>query len=301
MLDLNDLYYFAQVVDRGGFAAAGRALSIPRSKLSRRIALLEDQLGVRLLQRSTRHFSVTDAGQTFYAHCKAMQVEAEAAQEALAARRSEPRGLVRMTCPVALLQTRVGPMVAEFLVQCPRVTVELKAYNRPVDVIAEGWDLAIRVREPPFKDSDLVLKTFARRSQCLVASPSLLAQANPPLVPADLALLPSLDSGPMRHDYHWELDGSDGSHATIRHTPRLVTDDMVTLRAAAVAGVGVAHLPTMMVSEALRQGSLIRLLPDWSLKSHVIHAVLPTKRYMLPAVRALVDFLAERFAALDED
>lgn len=300
-MDLNDLYYFAQVVDHGGFAPAGRALDIPKSKLSRRLALLEEQLGVRLMQRSTRHFSVTDAGQSFYVHCKAMLVEAEAAQEVIEARRAEPRGLVRMTCPVALLQTRVGPMVADFLVQCPRVSVELKAFNRPVDVIAEGWDLAVRVREPPFKDSDLVLKVFARRTQCLVASPSLLARSGTPAVPADLSRLPSLDSGPVRHDYHWELNGPDGAHATIRHQPRLITDDMIALRAAAVAGVGIVHLPTMMVGDELQRGQLVKLLPDWSPKSHVIHAVLPTKRYMLPAVRALVDFLAERFAAMDEE
>ena len=141
MQDLNDLYYFAQVVDHGGFAPAGRALGMPKSKLSRRVALLEERLGVRLIQRSTRHFSVTEVGQTFHAHCKAMLVEAEAAQEAIELTRSEPRGIVRVACPVALLDTRVGEMIAAFLAQCPGVEIQLDATNRRVDLIAEGIDI----------------------------------------------------------------------------------------------------------------------------------------------------------------
>src|ERR1700719_2324295 len=120
MHDLNDLFFYVQVVANGGFAPAGRALGMPKSKLSRRIALLEERLGVRLIQRSTRHFSVTEIGQTYYAHCKAVLVEAEAAQEAIDLTRSEPRGVVRMACPVALLDMRVGDMLAKFLVAHPQ-------------------------------------------------------------------------------------------------------------------------------------------------------------------------------------
>ena len=138
MQDLNVLYFYVQVVDHGGFAPAGRALGLPKSKLSRRIARLEDGLGVRLIQRSTRRFAVTDVGQTYYAHCKAMLVEAEAAQEAIDVTRSEPRGIVRMTCPTALLDARVGPMLAEFMAQNPRVDVHLDSTNRRVDVIGEA-------------------------------------------------------------------------------------------------------------------------------------------------------------------
>lgn len=123
MRDLNDLYYFVQVVDHGGFAAAGRALGLPKSKLSRRIALLEERLGTRLIQRSTRRFTVTQTGQTYYGHCKAMLVEAEAADEAIALTQAEPRGIVRMTCPVALLDANIADMVAAFLVEYPRVVI----------------------------------------------------------------------------------------------------------------------------------------------------------------------------------
>jgi DNA-binding transcriptional LysR family regulator len=136
MHDLNDLYYFVQVVDHGGFAPAGRALGEPKSKLSRRIALLEEHLGVRLIQRSTRHFLTTEIGQSYYAHCKAMLVEADAAQAAVEQTRSEPSGIVRLTCPVALLHARVSVMLAGFMAHYPQVEVHLEATNRRVDLIA---------------------------------------------------------------------------------------------------------------------------------------------------------------------
>ncbi len=171
--DLNDLYYFAQVVDHQGFAPAGRVLGIPKSKLSRRVAMLEERLGVRLIQRSTRRFSVTELGQTYYAHCKAMLVEAEAAESAIEQTRAEPSGLVRMSCPVALLHARVGDMIADFMAANPKVIVHLEATNRRVDVVAEGIDLAVRVRVPPLEDSDLVMRVLAERAWCFVASPAL--------------------------------------------------------------------------------------------------------------------------------
>lgn len=302
MQDLNDLYYFAQVVDHGGFAPAGRALNLPKSTLSRRIAALEERLATRLIQRSTRRFSVTEIGQTVYAHCKAMLVEAEAAQDAVELTRSEPRGVVRMTCPVALLHARVGAMVAAFMVEHPRVEVQLEALNRPVDVIAEGYDLAIRVRRPPLQDSELVLRSLgAVRAQHLVASPALIERLGAPRDPADLSRYPSLDLGPARHDHRWELEGPGGAQVSVRHQPRLVTDDMIALRTAAIAGVGAVHLPQMMVESELRNGSLVVLIPGWAPCAEVIHAVLPSKRCLLPAVRALIDFLALRFQQTDAD
>lgn len=301
MQDLNDLYYYAQVVEHGGFAPAGRALGIPKSKLSRRIALLEARLGVRLLQRSTRRFSVTQIGQEFYSHCKAMLVEAEAAEEAIELTRAEPRGTVRVTCPVTLLHARVGRMLADFMAANPGITIHLEATNRRVDVIAERIDVAIRARPPPLEDSDLVMKVLAVRKWCLVASPALLADGALPKVPADLGGMPSVDLGPPHRDHAWQLEGPDGAHAAVHHAPRLVTDDMISLRTAAIAGVGVAQLPTMMVQDELAQGVLVRLVPEWAPRSGIVHAVFPSRRGLLPAVRGLIDYLAERFAQLEED
>jgi DNA-binding transcriptional LysR family regulator len=300
MQDLNDFYYFAQVVEYGGFAPAGRALGKPKSMLSRRIAQLEKRLSVRLIQRSTRRFSVTDVGQTFYTHCKAMLVEAEAATQAIDLSRSEPRGTVRMACPVALLSAQVGAMLAEFLAQCPHVLLHVKALNAPVDVIAEGYDFALRVRPAPLADSELVLKVLGTRAQRLVASPLLVERLGAISDPADLVRYPSLALGAEGDEHEWRLVGPDDARRSIRHDPRLVTDDMGVLRSAALAGVGIAHLPHMLVADDLQRGALTQPLATWAPPSEVIHAVLPSKRYLLPSVRALVDFLAERFGRLDE-
>ncbi|MDM9560768.1 LysR family transcriptional regulator [Bordetella petrii] len=301
MLDLNDLYYFVQVVDHGGFAPAGRALGIPKSKLSRRIALLEARLDTRLILRSTRQFAVTEIGQTYYAHCKAMLVEADAAEEAVALTRAEPRGTVRVTCPVALLDAQVAEMLAAFMVEYPLVHIHLEETNRRVDVVAEGIDVAIRVRPPPLDDSDLVMRVLAERRQCLVASPALLRQAGTPRAPADLGGLPSLGLGLPQSEHVWRLLGPDGAQAAIRHQPRLVTRGMLALRAAAVAGVGIVQLPTMLLREQFERGELVTVLPDWAPRREIVHAVFASRRGQLPAVRALIDFLAERFAALQAE
>ncbi|MDX3893994.1 LysR family transcriptional regulator [Pusillimonas sp.] len=301
MQDLNDLYYFVQAVDHGGFAPAGRALGMPKSKLSRRIANLEERLGVRLIQRTTRQFAVTEIGRTYYDHCKAMLVEAEAAQEAIDETRAEPRGVIRMTCPVALLHVHIGSMLADFMAQYPQVAVHLEASNRRVDVVSEAVDVAIRVRPPPLEDSGLVMRVLAERTQCLVASPGLIEQRLFPCSPAELGALPSLGLGTPQQPFAWTLFGPDKAQATVHHTPRFVTTDMITLRSAAVAGVGVVQLPLLMVGEQLADGSLIKVLPEWAPRREVIHAVFPTRRGLLPSIRALIDYLAQRFECIHEE
>ncbi|MFC6672667.1 LysR family transcriptional regulator [Marinobacterium aestuariivivens] len=301
MQDLNDLYYYVQAVDHGGFAPAGRALGVPKSKLSRRIALLEDRLGVRLIQRSTRHFKMTDVGQTYYDHCKAMLVEAESAQEAIDAIKAEPRGLIRLTCPIALLHAHVGSMLADFMVRYPHVRIHLEATNRRVDVIAEGVDVAIRVRPPPLEDSELVLRVLSDRGQCLVASPALIERQGVPAAPADLVKWPSLGLGEPQQSYSWILNGPHDARITLNHSPRFVTTDMVALRNAALAGVGVVQLPTLMVPDQLADGSLVRVLPDWFPRREIIHVVFPSRRCLLPSVRVLIDYLSEQYASFEED
>ena len=301
MQDLNDLYYFVHIVDNGGFAAASRALGEPKSKLSRRLAQLEERLGVQLVQRSTRHFSVTDIGKTYYAHCKAMLVEADAAQEVIELTRAEPCGTVRMSCPIALLEATVGAMLADFMLQYPLVDVHLQATNRRVDLLDENIDIALRVRPMPLQDSDLVVRVLGDREQCLAASPALLAEHEAAKVPADLGRYPSLGLGQPHHKFEWRLHGKDDAEATIRHTPRLVTDDMVALRTAAVAGVGIVQLPRLMIADELQDGRLQVLLPDWAPQNETIHAAFVSRRGLLPAVRALIDFLADAFERLDGD
>lgn len=300
MQDLNDFAWFVQVVDHGGFAAAGRALEQPKSKLSRRIAQLEARLGVRLIHRTTRHFTVTEVGQAFYQHCKAMLIEAEAAQEAVATLQSEPRGTVRIVCPVTLLHVHVGPMLARFMVRYPGVNVQLEATNRRVDVVAEGVDVAIRVRPRPFEDSDLVMRVLADRGHRLVASPELVARMGKPLAPAALSEWPGLSPGGGKQ-HRWELSGPQGVRAEVWFTPRMVTSDMLALREAAIAGVGIVQLPLLMVREQLASGALVSVLDEWQPRREVIHAVFASRRGLLPSVRALVDYLAEEYQKMEEE
>lgn len=301
MPDLNDLYYFAKVVDHGGFAPASRALGEPKSKLSRRIAALEERLGARLLQRSTRSVTLTEIGEAVYRHSRAMLIEADSARDVVEQSRVEPCGVVRMACPVALLETRVAEMVAAFMERYPRVEVHLEATDRPVDLIAEGLDLAIRVRPPPIADSDLVMRPLADRGQSLVAAPDLLERYPKPAVPGELEALPSLALGRPRQKYTWHLLGPDGDAVDVDHKPRYVTHNMTALRVAAVSGIGVVQFPNMMIEPDLREGRLARVLPEWAPPRELIHAVFPSRRGLVPSVRELVDFLVERFGELEED
>jgi len=301
MQDLNDLAWFVHVVDHGGFAAAGRELDQPKSKLSRRIAQLEERLGVRLIQRTTRKFVVTEVGQTFYQHCKAMLVEAEAAQHAVETLQAAPSGSIKITCPVTLLHVHIGPMLARFMQRYPGVTVLLEATNRRVDVVGEGVDIAIRVRPRPFEDSDLVMRVLADRGHRLIASPQLIARLGQPATPAELSQWPGLSMEAGKHQHKWQLRGPDGAQAEVYFTPRMVTTDMLALREAAVAGIGVVQLPLLVVREQLARGELVVLLDEWRPRREVIHAVFASRRGLLPSVRALVDFLSEEYQRMTEE
>ncbi len=296
MQDLNDLFLFVQAVDHGGFAAAARALGLQKSKVSRRIGLLEDRLGVRLIQRSTRRFSVTEIGQEYYRRCVAMLVEAEAAQMVIDQSRAAPRGVVRLSCPTSLIAFQFGALFARFMARYPDVQLHVESTNRRIDVIGEGFDLAIRVRPPPLAENELVMRRFDERTIRIVASPGLV-EGRAIVHPADLAGLPSLDFGPASGEHRWRLIHADGSVADVRHTPRLVTDDMAALRDAALAGVGAVRLPTLVVWDDLQSGRLTTMLPEWRPASEIVHAVFPSRRGLLPSVRALLDFIAAECAA----
>lgn len=290
MQDLNDLYYFVAVVDHGGFSPAARALGVQKSRLSRRVLHLEERLGVRLLNRSSRRFSVTEIGRAFYERCVAVLVEAEAAEQVVAEVKAEPRGVVRVSCPTGLLSFQFSELVARFMMKNPGIQVHLEGTNRRVDVIAEGLDLAIRVRFPPLEPTDLVMKRLDESYQCLVAAPDLVR--SPLKLPVDLQNFPSFDLGRPRQEHSWQLHHANGDVATIPHSPRLVTDDMSVLRHAAIAGAGVVQLPTIFISKDIKAGRLIHVLPDWRPQAGIVHAVFPSRRGLLPSVRALVDFLA---------
>jgi len=292
MQDLNDLYYFSIVVEKGGFAAAGRALDIPKSRLSRRIAQLEDRLGVRLLQRSTRRFAVTDAGQRFYHHCQTVIAEAQAAEDAVAQLTTEPRGIVRVSCPVSITQNVMTGILPEFCEKYPQVRILLMSTNRRIDLINEGVDIAIRVRFKLDTDADLVVRTFGHSHSVLVANPRYLDERGRPEQPEDLAKFETISISELEWQ-SWEFSNA-GRTYRFEHQPRLMCGDFPLTLAAAKRGLGVALLPESVCCAALNANELEIILPQWSPPQGIVHCVFPSRRGLLPAVRVLIDWLAER-------
>lgn len=289
--DLNDLFYFAKVVAHGGFAAAGRALREPKSKLSRRVAGLEARLGVRLIERSSRRFRVTDVGRSFYERCTAMLAEAERAEALVAEAQSEPHGLIRMSCPTGLVEP-ITALVTQFLAQYPKVRLQLIALDRPVDLIEERIDVALRVRTSLDGDASLTMRSLGNSVRILVASPQL---ANRIRVVDDLATQPTLSTTDDQGEVNWFLETDDGRTHTLRHEPRIGCADFSAVRAAALAGLGVALLPDHTCRQALEEGKLARVLPAWRGMKGLVHLVFTTRRGLPPAVRKFIDGLAAGF------
>lgn len=290
--DLNDFHLFAFVVEHGGFSQASRALNVPKSRLSRRVAALEERLGTRLVQRSTRTFAVTDAGRAFLQHCQVIISEADAAENAVAAMQARPRGLVRISCSVTMTQFILGPILPAFLLANPEVRIDLISTNRLVNVIEENVDIALFVHRAPLQDSLLVERMLGVSPQVLVASPKLFERVERPSVPEDLNRLPALAvTGRIRPDTI-ELTGRDGGSVTVFQTPRLTGESLTVLRDGALAGVGIARLPEFICREDIGAGRLEIVLPEWSLPAHEIHAVYPSRKGMTPAVRAFLEYLA---------
>jgi DNA-binding transcriptional LysR family regulator len=293
MRDLNDLYLFAAVVEHGGFSQASRALGLPKSRLSRRVAALEERLATRLVQRSTRTFAVTDAGRAFLQHCQAMIAEADAAENAVAEIQAVPRGLLRISCPITMTQYVIGPILPDFLLANPEVRVDLVSTNRLVNLIEENIDIGLFVHRAPLQDSLLVERMLGLSPQILVASPKLFEGTTRPAEPEDLHRYPSLAvSGRTRPDT-WELSTSERS-ATIFKTPRLTGESLTVLKDAALAGVGITRLPEFICRNELLDGRLEHVLPEWSLPAHEIHAVYPSRKGMTRGARAFLGYLVER-------
>ena len=293
MQDLNDMLYFAEVVDKGGFAAAGRSLGLPKSKLSRRVAELEARLGVRLLQRTTRKLSLTEAGELYHRHCVAMREEADAAAEAVAQVQSEPRGTIRVACPVTLAQSTIGPLIPLFLERHPLVRIEMQVSNRVVDLVQDSIDVALRVRPTLDNSGSLIVKNLGNTYGLLVASPTQLERQGRPQAPEDLGKLSTLAMSASDGKTAWKLVGPGGREFEFQHRPIYTADDLLTLRYAVIKGLGMSVLPDYMCRRDLRVGQLEQVLPEWAPRAAVIHAVFPSRRGLLPAVRRFLDFLGE--------
>ena len=293
MQDLNDMLLFAEVVERGGFAAAGRALGMPKSRLSRRVAGLEAQLGVRLLQRTTRKLSLTEVGETFLRHCQAMRESAQAAADVVANAQTEPRGTIRVVCPVTLAQTVLADVMPIYLARHPQMRVEMEVNNRVVDLVKEGVDVALRVRLSLEESGSLVIKRLDDARSVLVASPALLERQGTPVTLEEASQLDSVAMSATDGQVSVRLTHTQGREAMLQYRPRYIADDLLTLKRAVLGGSGMCWLPDYMCEDELRDGRLVRLLPEWSMPVGVVHAVFPSRRGLSPAVRSFLDFLGE--------
>jgi DNA-binding transcriptional LysR family regulator len=291
MQDLNDMLYFAEVVERGGFAAAGRMLGLPKSRLSRRVAELEARLGVRLLQRTTRKLSLTEVGEIYLRHCSSMRDEALAAAEAVAQMQVEPRGTLRITCPVTLAQNAVGQLVPRFMALYPQVKVDMRVTNRVIDLVEEGVDIALRVR-PTLEDSgSLIVKNLGSGTGMLLASPELLRRQGVPRTPEDLRAIDTVAMSWVDGKSSWVLIGPEREEFVLQHQPRYVADDLQTLKLAVLAGTGMSFLPDSLSAAERQAQLLVPVLPGWELRAGMAHAVFTSRRGQVPAVRAFLDYL----------
>lgn len=290
-VDLNDLAYFAEVVSHGGFAAAGRALREPKSKLSRRVAGLEERLGLRLIERSSRRFQVTETGRAFYERCRAMLAEADRAEALVMEAQAEPQGRIRFSCPTGMIAP-VSDLMTSFLARYPRVRLQLIAADRAVDLIEERIDLALRVRVDLTTDAELTVRSLGQSIRILVASPQLASQV---ASVEQLASLPALSTEDDHDVADWRLEAADGRKQTVRVEPRLGCTNMDQLLNAAAAGLGVALLPDRVCRSMLDIGKLVRVLPGWHAQVGIVHLVFTTRRGLPPAVRALIDHLSREF------
>lgn len=297
MLNLNDLQWFVRVVDHGGFAAAARALEVPKSTLSKRVALLETSLGVRLIQRSSRVFVVTDTGQAFYRHAAAMLIEAEAAENVVRGLQAEPAGIVRITASVTTAQLVLAGLLPALAARHPRLQVMLHATDRFVDLVQEGFDIGVRDHSAPLSDSELVQRRVGHEPFYAVASPGYLAaHGGAPVHPHDLAAHDALLLSPAPSAQVWTFLRGGESFA-VRPVPRFFADEPWTLLQAALAGVGIGCLPRGLCQPDIEAGRLVRLLPDFRYAGGMTTTLLIShRRGQLPSVRAAVDFLAEGIA-----
>lgn len=286
-----DLDVFAHVVTAKSMSAAGRQLNLSPAVISKRIARLEERVGVRLLQRTTRQLSLTEAGQGFYERVVSILASVEDAEAWVASGSGQARGTLRVSAPTSFGRMHIAPHLKPFLDRNPLVTVDLTLSDAFVDVIAEGFDVAIRIAD--LGDSSLVAKRLAPNHRVLCATPDYLATRGEPETIADLAHHTLI----AHNADHWLLDGPEGA-VTVPVRGPLRTNSSEVVREALLAGVGIALRSTWDIGPELKSGQLVRVLPGYSVGRRVaIHAVYPSRRHMEQKLRSFIDFLGELYGA----
>jgi DNA-binding transcriptional LysR family regulator len=292
MRDLNDLSIFAAVVASGGFSAASRALSTSTPRVSRRVAALEAELGVRLVERSTRRFKVTEAGHDVYRHARAALSEADAIDDVGSMLRAEPQGLVKVSCHVGVDRV-LAAALPEFLARHPKLRVQVIVSNRRIDLIEEGVDVAIRASETLNTDLDFPARIIGPTHAFLVASPGFVVEHGAPDSPEDIPRFPTVSHTDFNLFDHWSLVSTAGERAEVAHEPRLSASAFPIIAQAALDGVGIALLPERALHQLIGDGRLVRILPDWGHPHGSLHLVFTSRRGVLPGVRAFIDFAVE--------
>lgn len=298
MIDrLSGLIEFVAVVDEGGFSSAARRLGVSKSVVSQRVGQLEARLGTRLLMRSTRAVSLTEAGETFLGGCREALGSLEQAESAARATSDEPQGCVRLSCTADFAADHVAPLLPLLRHAHPRLEVELRVSDSYVDLVSEGLDLAIRYG--PLTTESMVMRRLGPQRGVFVASPSYIERRGMPTDPEDLAEHDCLIFTPFPWGTQWRFVHERRGARDVRVRAALHSNSGLVLRCAAVAGTGVALLATLLASPAILDGSLVTVLPGWQPRvdatPRAVFAVYPDNRFVPPKVRVLVDALARRF------
>ncbi|BAV51824.1 transcriptional regulator [Mesorhizobium loti] len=293
MIDLNDVIVFARVVEAGSFTAAARLLAMPKTTVSRRVAALEREVGVRLLQRTTRSLNLTDAGRLYYEQSSQGLRTIEEANLRLAEARAEPSGTIRISAPVGFGGHFLIRAVVEFLALYPKTNVELRLTDDKLNLVEDGIDLAFRTGR--LEDSTLIARKIGSTHRLLCASPDYLARYGMPESPADLARHRCVIAGPSASGAHWVLDGPQGQE-TVVVAGRFAANEMQAVVAAAIAGFGIAQLPQLMADGLINEGRLRRVLDGYTTPVGGLHVLYPSSRHLSPLVKAFIDLAVERIS-----
>ncbi len=300
MLDLNNFVYFVQVIDRRGISAAAKSLRMPKSTVSHRIQQLENSLGARLINRNTRQFCPTEAGLQFYRHAIEMLRKAEEAESSIREQVSEPSGLVRYTIAVATSQHAMLKLVPGFLDRYPKVRLQQHTSDAALDLVAEGFDVAIRAHSKPLPNSSLVQRPLAKALWALFAGRGYLEKNGRPKSPEELAGHAALHMQRDGIPHEWRLHHKRKKPYVIPIRPRYAVNCMASLKRAARDGFGIVALPAYVCREDVQRGDLVRVLPDWHAGDSTLTALAPFKHGQLPAVRAFIDYLVTEFPRVVE-
>lgn len=286
-----EMRVFAAVVDAGSFVAAADALEMSKPAVSRQLAELEQRLGVRLLHRTTRRLSLTVEGEVFLARCRDLLAGVEEAETEVSAQGGSAVGVLKVSAPVSFGVLRLAPLWADFMAQQPQLTLDLTLTDRFIDLVDEGYDMAVRIARLP--SSSLVSRRLASTRMVLCASPEYVLEHGAPLRPADLAAHPVLAYNLLATGDTWEFEGPQGA-TSVKVKSRMQTNSGDTCRAVALGGGGIVLQPFFLVSQDLERGDLVELMPEYRSAELGIYAVYPTRKHMPPKVRLLIDYLAAR-------